>query len=47
MVTDPRKVLNPSASYQNHRMFLEVVPDTGDISGYLGTMGKPDTGYLP
>jgi hypothetical protein len=46
MITDPGEVLNPPPSYQNHRVFLEVVADTGNIGGYLGTMRKPDPGHL-
>jgi hypothetical protein len=47
MIPDPGEVFNPAAANQNHRMFLQIVTDTGDIGGYLGPVGKPDTGYLP
>jgi hypothetical protein len=47
VVTDTGEVLDPSAPDQNHRVFLEVMADAGDISGYFGAVGKTHTGYLP
>jgi hypothetical protein len=46
MITDPGKILDAAAPDEYHRMFLEVVAYTGNISGYFGTMGKPDTSHL-
>jgi hypothetical protein len=46
MVTNTGEILHPAAPNQHHRMFLKVVPDAGNISGYLGPMGKPHPGNL-
>jgi hypothetical protein len=46
MIPDPGKILNPAAPDQNHRMFLEIVADAGDIGGYFRSVRKPDTGHF-
>ena len=46
MVTDTGKVLNTAAADQNDRVLLQVVADTGDISGDFHTIGQADTGDL-
>jgi hypothetical protein len=47
MITDPGKILDPASPDQNHRMFLEVVADAGDIGGYFRSVGKAHPGNLP
>jgi hypothetical protein len=47
MVTDAGKILHTAAPDQDHRMFLEVMPYTGNISGYLSSVGKTYPGNFP
>ncbi len=41
VVTDARYVLNPSASYEHNRVFLQVVADSRNISCDLYPVGQP------
>jgi hypothetical protein len=46
MVTDTGQVLDTAAPDQDYRVFLEVMPYAGNISGYLGSMRKTHPGNL-
>ena len=46
VVTDTGKVLNTAAADQHHRVLLQVVTNTGDISGNLVAVGETHTGDL-
>jgi len=46
MIPDPREILYATAADQNHRMFLQVVTNAGNIGGYFCPVGKPNAGYL-
>ena len=46
VVTDTGKVLNTAAADQNHGVLLQVVTNTGDISGNFHTVGQTHTGDL-
>jgi hypothetical protein len=44
MVTHTREVLYTAATDKNHTMLLQVMADTGDVSGYFNTVGKTYSG---
>ena len=46
VVTHTRKVLNTTAANQNDRVLLQIVANTGDISGNFHTVGQTHTGDL-
>jgi len=46
VVSNAGKVLDTTAPYENDRMLLKVVTDTGDIGGDLHPVGEPDTSDL-
>ena len=46
MVTNARQVLDTAAADQHDRVLLQVVTDTGNISGNLVTVGQTHTGDL-
>ena len=46
MVTNAGQVLDTAAADHNHRVLLQVVADTGDISGNLVAVGQTHTGDL-
>jgi hypothetical protein len=39
VIPNAREILNASAAYKHHRVFLEVVTDTGYICGNFNTVG--------
>jgi hypothetical protein len=41
VVSNAGKVLDTTAPYENDRMFLKVVTDSGDIGGHLHPVGEP------
>ncbi len=43
MVPNPGEVLDTSTTNQNDGVFLQVVPDSGNIGCNLYPVGKPDT----
>ncbi len=43
MVANTREVLDTSTTNQNDGVFLQVVPDSRDIGGYLDPVREPDT----
>src|SRR4051794_28362235 len=47
LVPDTGQVLHPTATHEHDRVLLQVVADTGDVSGDLDLAGQPDTSYLP
>jgi hypothetical protein len=47
MITDTGKILDTAAPNQNHRVFLEVMPDAGNIGGYFSPMRETHTGDRP
>ena len=46
VVTNTGKVLYTAAADQNHGVLLQVVADTGDVSGNFHTVGQANTGDL-
>ena len=46
VVTDTRKVLHTAAADHNHRVLLQVVADTGDVSSDFVTVGQTHTSDL-
>jgi hypothetical protein len=46
VVSNAGKVLDATAPYENDRMFLKIVTDTGDIGGYLHPVGEPHASDL-
>jgi hypothetical protein len=46
MITNSGKVLDPAAPDKYHGMFLQIMPNPGNISSHLGPVGKPHTGNL-
>ena len=46
VVTYTREVLDTAAADHHHRVLLQVVTDTGDVSGDLIAVGETDTGDL-
>src|SRR4029077_6786174 len=46
LVADTRQVAHPAAAHQHDRVFLQVVPDAGDVRGDLDLAGEPDPGDL-
>ena len=46
MVTDTGKVLNTTATDQNHGVLLQVMANTRNISGNFHTIGQTHTGDL-
>jgi hypothetical protein len=46
VITYTREVLDTAASDHNDGVFLQVVADTGDISGDFHTIGQTYTGIL-
>ena len=42
MVAHARKILNPAASYNHHRMLLQIVPFARDVGCYLHAVGETD-----
>jgi hypothetical protein len=46
MIPYAGKVFYTAAPDQNYRVFLQIMPDSGDIGGNFGTMGKAYTGNL-
>ena len=46
VVTDTGKVLNTAAADQNHGVLLQVVANTGNVSGNFHTVGQTHTGDL-
>src|SRR5919197_96308 len=46
LVPDTREVLHPASPDQDDGVFLQVVPDTGDVGGDLHPGGQADPGYL-
>ena len=46
MVTNTRQVLDTTAADQNHGVLLQVMANTGDISGNFHTVGQTHTGDL-
>ena len=47
VITDARKILNPTASYQDDRVLLQVMTDTGNVCSDFHTVGQADTSDLP
>jgi hypothetical protein len=43
MVANPRKILDTSTADQNDGVFLQVVPDTGNVSSNFNSIGQTDT----
>src|SRR5271157_1784477 len=46
VVSNTRQILNPSATNQNHRVFLEVMTDTRYVRGHFHAVRKPHSGNL-
>jgi hypothetical protein len=46
MITDSGKVLDPTTPNQHHRVLLEIMADSGNISGYFSTVRKAYTSNL-
>ena len=46
MITNTGQILYATAPDHDDRMFLKIVPLTGDIAYHLETVGKPDAGHL-
>src|SRR5579859_6201652 len=42
LVAEPRKVLDATATNQDHRVLLEVVAFAGDVGPDLHAVGQPD-----
>ena len=47
MITHPGQVFYPSAANHHNLVFLQVMANTGDISGNFHTIGKSDSGDFP
>jgi len=47
MVTYAGEIFYASAPDQNHRVFLQIMPDSWDIGGNFGSVGKAHAGYFP
>jgi hypothetical protein len=46
VITNTREVTNSAASDENDRVLLQVMADTGDVSGTFNTVGQTHTGDL-
>jgi hypothetical protein len=42
VVAHARQILHAAATHQNDRVFLQVVADAGNVSGYFHGVGEPD-----
>jgi hypothetical protein len=47
VITNTREILDTTASDENHRVLLEVVPFTRDISPDFSSVAQPDARDLP
>jgi hypothetical protein len=47
VVSNTRKVANPTTTNQNNRVFLEVVAFATDVSGDFLAIGQANTCHLP
>jgi hypothetical protein len=43
MVANPREVLYTATANQHDGVFLQIVPDTWDVSGHFNSTYEPDT----
>jgi hypothetical protein len=43
VITNTGEILDPTASDENHRVLLEVVPFARDISPNFSSVAQPDT----
>src|SRR5690349_10342528 len=46
LVPDAGEILHPAPTYEDDRVLLQVVADTGDVRGDLDLAGQPDTRHL-
>src|SRR5580698_3449520 len=46
VIADARKIFNPPAAHQHDRVLLQVVPDAGDVGGYLFPIGQANARNL-
>ena len=46
MITNSRQIRNPTATDHHDRMFLQIMPDSGNIRRHFHSVGKPDPGNL-
>jgi len=47
VITNARKVLNPTTAYENDAVLLKVMSDSSDISGNFDTVRQANTSVFP